>query len=75
MRRNLESELPDLRKLTKACGVCSLDHAVRHDDVGTMSAAFVGFERRDAETHRRAVLLGRGRRDRNRHERERRSQR
>jgi hypothetical protein len=28
-----------------------------------MSAAFVGFERRDAETHRRAVILSRGRCD------------
>ena len=57
-----------LEKIDERLGRLSLDHAVGHDHVGTMSAAFVRFERRDAETHRRAVILGRGRRDHGPHE-------
>src|SRR3984885_13153762 len=52
-----------LEKIDKRLRRLSLDHAVGHDHVGTMSAAFVRFERRNAETHRRAMILRRGRRD------------
>ena len=48
-----------LEEIDKGLWRLSLNHAVGYDDIGTMPAAFVGFERRDTETHRRAVLLGR----------------
>jgi hypothetical protein len=52
-----------LEKIDKGLWRLSLDYAVSHDDVGTMAAALVGFKRRDAETHRGAVALGRSRRN------------
>ena len=75
MRRNLEFRATGLEEIDKRLWRLNLDHAVSHDDIGTMSAAFVGFELRDAETHWRAVVLGRGWRERNPDEGERRGQR
>src|SRR6202020_2757636 len=64
-----------LEKIDKGLWRLSLNHAVGDDDIGAMSAALVGFKRRHAETHRRAVVLGRSRRHRDGHKGERRSQR
>src|SRR3984957_13229602 len=52
-----------LEKIDERLRRLGLDHTVGYDHVGTMSPAFVRVERRDAETHRRAMILRRGRRD------------
>jgi hypothetical protein len=64
-----------LEKIDKGLWRLRLNNAVGYDDVGTMSAAFVGFERRDAKTHRWAVILGDSRRDYGPRDGERRGQR
>src|SRR6185312_15138515 len=53
-----------LEEIDKGLWRLGLNHAVGHDDVGTMPTAFAGFERGDAEGHRRPVLLGESRRQR-----------
>src|SRR5271156_4413531 len=53
----------------------SLNDAVGDDHVGTMFAAFTGFEGRDTETHGPAALLRCSRRERNPTEYESRDQR
>ncbi len=59
---------PGLEKIHEGLRRLSLDHAVSHDDIGTMSAAFVRFKRRHMEAHRGTVTLGHGRRDPGPHE-------
>src|SRR5271155_630871 len=52
-------------EIDEGLGRFSLNDAVGDDHVGTMFAAFTGFEGRDTETHGPAALLRCGRGERN----------
>ena len=71
----LRVRVAGLEEIDKGLRRLRLDHAIGHYDVGTVSATFAIFKRRDTKAHGRAVLLGGGRRNRDSGERDRRSQR
>ncbi len=67
MRRSFEVRAARFEKIDKRLRGLSLDHAISNDNVGAMLATFIGRERRDAEAHRPAVILGSGRDDQSRY--------